>query len=104
MKETFKENRLQRERVGNMYRKINDIYKEQINIELVDPRNHLSILGYFFRQMAKRNLTLWESVHYLTVYMKNGSIFINGKYVTNTLVELEEELLHVITQHIQEGG
>ena len=85
MKETFKENRMERELIGRFYRKINQEYGEKVNVQFVDPRNLLFIWIYFFQQIKRNNISFLRMLKNVYFHIKRDAVFINGTYVENHL-------------------
>ncbi|WP_173918392.1 hypothetical protein [Halobacillus sp. Marseille-Q1614] len=74
-----------RQRLGVLYRKLNDQYKSQLHITFLDPRNLLAIQHYFYKHVKQGNLSIIEALKNLLLRVKYYAVFINGHYAEEGL-------------------
>jgi hypothetical protein len=93
MKDVFQENRIEREKIGTLYRSIDKTYGDVATVLLLDPRNLLSILVYFFRQIKRRQINIRTALMVFLTKIKREAVFVNGNYVEKNLDEVIEKYI-----------
>jgi hypothetical protein len=96
MQDTFSHHKAERENIGKVYRTIEEMFKEDVSIELLDPRNVICIASYFFRQVKHRKIGIREALFHLMKNIKREAVFINGTYV-------KDHYENIIKQQLEKG-
>ncbi|MFG6121176.1 hypothetical protein [Thalassobacillus sp. B23F22_16] len=84
MSDDFKHHEQDRIDMGRIYRQILIDYGDKVNIIFLDPRNLLSIAGYFITQANKGNISWLEGLSHFFLHIKFNAIFIDGQYLRDS--------------------
>lgn len=99
----FPERRAEMARAGAIYRALKERFGEDVEIEVVDPRNILSWLSMVIRD-ARRYRAGWRSVWKVVSGLGTSGVIVNGQLVVRGLPEAEHVVRALADQVRREEG
>jgi hypothetical protein len=103
MTDTFADVREEMEQIGEIYRKIYELYGEELSITYLDPRNHFSIIAYLLRKWKAGSIRFPEMCKSLFFGIRRGAFFYNGHWI-NPDQSLDKQKILQNIQWIREKG
>lgn len=92
MTDTFEDDILEMEQLGTIYRRIREVFKEDVTMIYADPRNLLTIGHYHFSQWKKQRISFLKMLRGLFIGVRRCAVFYNGHWV-NEQGEMDSDII-----------
>ena len=99
----YKESREIMNQMGEIYRKLQARFGENLEIEIIDPRNSVSFFITLIREKRTRGIPLRSFIYTALFGLSKQSVIINGELFSKGVLPSFEEIEEHI-QRVQSGG
>ncbi len=100
--ETFAANRSEMEAMGEVYRALRAQFsKEEVEIEIVDPRNAVWLVPAVFKDARRRGLSLWQSITQIGRGVSYNSVVVDGKVLFSGRVPPAEDAVAAAKKELE---
>lgn len=78
-------------KVGRLYNTIEEKIPD-VDIQLVDPRNHLTIIHYFWKQVKNNHIPIRLALKHMLASIKEGNVFADG-HLAGELGKMDQDAI-----------
>lgn len=100
----FSERRAVMEQMGEIYRALLEAFPDQIEVEVIDPRNLIAYMGLFLRGQKMRNATWRDKIHQFAQGLSRCAVFVNGELLFSGGVPTAEEVIAAVHDKRKKTG
>lgn len=100
----FPERRKVMEQMGEIYRTLYEVFPDEIEVEVVDPRNLIAYTTVVYREQKKLRSRLSEKVKQFVHGFHRSAIFVNGELLFSGEVPSPDKVVKTILQLSRSGG
>lgn len=83
---------------GRIYRRLRQMLSDSLEINMVDPKNTIAIVGYLLRSWTKRHISARQFARDLVFGIRPGAWFYNGNWLNQDGATADEILDRVIRE------
>jgi hypothetical protein len=84
------------EQMGAVYRALYEAFPNQIEVEVVDPRNLIAYTAVVLREQNKRDMSVWQKVKQWAQGLNRNAVFVNGELVFRREVPAPEQVVSTV--------
>jgi hypothetical protein len=95
-RKVFSERRARMEQMGAVYRALYEAFPNQIEVEVVDPRNLIAYTAVVLREQNKRDMSVWQKVKQWVQGLNQSAVFVNGELVFRREVPTPEQVVSTV--------
>lgn len=101
--QTYRHNRVEMERMGEVYRKLKeDLFDEEVEITVVDPRNMVWLIPSVMRDARRRGLSMGDTFKQINRGISYNAVILDGKVLFSGHVPDPKDAVSAIRSELDE--